>query len=58
MISPITDAEWDKMVHLKNAITENPASVSTENMELFSELFVKSLYGKGDYVTLTEPSNY
>jgi hypothetical protein len=54
----ITPEEWDEMVNLKRAITENPASVVPEKMEQFSELFVKSLSGKGDYVTLTEPTNH
>jgi hypothetical protein len=58
MISTITDAEWDELVSLKLAITENPASVVPEKMELFSELFVKSLHGKGNYTNYTEPTNY
>lgn len=44
----ITDEEWNELVALKEAIHDNPASVSTHKMELFTELFVRSLYGKSD----------
>lgn len=42
--------EWDELVALKNAIHDNPASVSADKMELFTELFVRSLQGKGDII--------
>ncbi len=44
----LTQAEWNEMKYLKDAISYNPASVTPEKQELFVELFVKSLYGKGD----------
>ncbi|WJZ47937.1 hypothetical protein [Synechococcus phage DSL-LC03] len=44
----LSDAEWNEMVALKNAINQNPASVHPEKMELFTELFVRSLEGKSD----------
>lgn len=44
----LSDAEWQEMVALKNAINDNPASVHPDKMELFTELFVRSLDGKSD----------
>lgn len=44
----LTDAEWDELVALKNAINTNPATVHPEKMEKFTELLVRSLEGKGD----------
>lgn len=44
----LTSQEWDEMVALKKAINENPFSVTPEKQELFTQLFVKSLAGKGD----------
>jgi hypothetical protein len=45
---PLTDDEWDELVALKKAINDNPASVHPQKMELFTELLVRSLEGKGD----------
>jgi hypothetical protein len=47
-IKDLTDAEWNELVALKNAINENPASVHPEKMEKFTELLVRSLEGKCD----------
>jgi hypothetical protein len=58
MNTSITETEWEELVSLKKAITENPASVVPEKLELFSKLFVKTLSGKGNYTTHTEPTNY
>ncbi len=44
----LTDAEWNELVALKEAINENPASVHPEKMELFTELLVRSWAGKCD----------
>ena len=44
----LTDEEFDEMTALKNAINQNPASVHPEKQERFTELFVRSLEGKGD----------
>ena len=51
----LTIEEWDELVALKNAINDNPASVSTQKMELFTELLVRSLEGKCDPPT---PENW
>ena len=44
----LTEEEWDELVALKEAINTNPATVHPEKMELFTELLVRSLEGKGD----------
>lgn len=44
----LTQEEWNELVDLKNAINEYPASVHPEKMERFTELFVRTLEGKGD----------
>lgn len=42
----LTNEEWNELVALKNAINVNPASVHPDKMELFTELFVRTLQGK------------
>ena len=54
----LTVEDWKELTALKDAISYNPASVSPEKMEQFTDLFVKSLYGKGDRINLEFPSNY
>jgi hypothetical protein len=44
----LTKEEWEELIALKEAITYYPQSVSAEKMELFTELLVRSLEGKGD----------
>jgi hypothetical protein len=44
----LTEDEWREMAALKNAINDNPATVHPDKMELFTELFVRSLEGKCD----------
>jgi hypothetical protein len=44
----LTDDEWNELVALKKAINENPASVHSSKMELFTELLVRSWGGKSD----------
>ena len=44
----LTQAEWDELVALKEAIDYNPSQVHYDKMERFTDLFVRSLYGKGD----------
>ena len=44
----LTKEEWDELVALKDAITYRPQSVSSEKMEKFTELMVRSLEGKCD----------
>lgn len=54
----LTKEEWNELIALKNAINYNPHSVSTQKMELFTELFVRSLQGKGDPVLICTKTNY
>ena len=42
----LTKEEIDELNALKDAITYRPASVSTQKMEKFAELMVRSLEGK------------
>ena len=42
----LTTEEWNELVALKEAITYRPASVSSQKMEKFAELMVRSLEGK------------
>jgi hypothetical protein len=44
----LTDAEWQELVALKDAINQNPASVHPEKMELFTQLLVRSWEAKCD----------
>lgn len=44
----LTKEEWNELIALKDAITYRPQSVSTERMEKFAELMVRSLEGKCD----------
>lgn len=44
----LTDAEWDELCSLKDAINQYPASVHYDKMERFADLMVRTLQGKGD----------
>jgi hypothetical protein len=44
----LTNQEWSELIALKDAINYNPSTVSPQKMEKFTELFVRSLEGKGD----------
>lgn len=55
MLSP---EEWIELTDLKNAINDYPASVHPMKMERFTELFVRTLEGKGDMTSRETPSNY
>ena len=46
--SVLSQTEWDELVALKEAINYNPSQVHPDKMERFTDLFVRSLYGKGD----------
>lgn len=46
--SNLTTEEWNELNALRVAINENPASVHPEKQERFTELFVRSLEGKGN----------
>ena len=54
----LTKDEWKTLVHLKDEISNNCSTIVPEDMELFTELFVKTLYGKGEYTQKSEPTNY
>jgi len=42
----LTEEEWNELVALKEAITYAPQTVSSQKMEKFVELMVRSLEGK------------
>jgi hypothetical protein len=44
----LSPEEWEELVSLKDAITESITSVHPMKMERFTELFARSLAGKGD----------
>jgi hypothetical protein len=44
----LTTEEWNEMDILRKAMNYSLASVHPEKQERFTELFVKSLRGKGD----------
>jgi hypothetical protein len=48
----LTEEEWNELDALRKAINYNPASVHPEKQERFTELFVRSLRGKGDCVLI------
>ena len=42
----LTQEEWNELIALKEAITYAPQTVSTQKMEKFAELMVRTLEGK------------
>jgi|GEM_PF-7033519 hypothetical protein len=46
----LTADEREELVSLKNAISYYPHAVSAQKMELFTELFVRSIKNKSDCV--------
>jgi hypothetical protein len=44
----LTKDEWNELIALKDAITYAPQTVSSEKMEKFAELMVRTLEGKED----------
>jgi hypothetical protein len=44
----LSPEEWIEMENLKDIISYNPANVSTDKMERFTELYVRSILGKGE----------
>lgn len=48
----LTHEEWNELNALRKAINYDPSQVCSQKMEEFTSLFVRSLYGKGDYVYL------
>jgi len=56
--SKLTEDEWNELNALKNAINLYPSTVAPQKMEKFTELLVRTLDGKGDGVSRTDPTNY
>ena len=44
----LTEEEWNELVALKDAISYAPQTVSSQKMEKFAELMVRTLEGKCD----------
>lgn len=55
----LSKEEWNELNALREAINYNPSQVCPQKMEKFTELFVRSLYGKGNTMSeQTNPTNY
>lgn len=48
MTKPLTDPEWERLNHLRQEISFNPAAIAPADQEEFSTLFARTLAGKGD----------
>lgn len=48
----LTHEEWNELNALRKAINYDPSQVCPQKMEEFTSLFVRSLYGKGNSVSL------
>ena len=57
-MNQLTIEERNELQVLKEAISFNPASVHFMKMERFTELFTRSIEGKGENCTFAEPTNY
>ena len=53
--SELSQEEYNELIVLKDAITYSPSTVNCNKMEKFSDLMVRSLYGKSDPPT---PKNW
>lgn len=53
-LDDLTAREWHELQVLRRAISDSPASVHPRKMERFSELFARSLAGKGDPMVYDE----
>jgi hypothetical protein len=58
VINYLSETEQDELFALKNAINDSISSVNPNKMERFTELFVKTLSGKGPGEVFVEPSNF
>ena len=58
VMNQLTTDELNEMQVLKDAISFNPASVHFMKMERFTELFTRSIGGKGENSNFDEPTNY
>lgn len=50
--------EQEELVVLKNAINDNISTVHYNKLERFTELFVKTIQGKGENGVFLEPTNF
>lgn len=57
-MNQLTLDERNELRVLKDAISFNPASVHFMKMERFTELFTRSIEGKGENCIFDEPTNY
>lgn len=57
MLTKMSPEEWNELAHLKNAITYNPASVTPEKQELFTQLLIKSFNYRGEAFTANSNKN-
>lgn len=46
----LSASEWNELCALKRAIDDGPSFVAAHKMERFTELFVRTLHGKGDTI--------
>jgi hypothetical protein len=58
MNTDLSSDEWSELQTLREAITYNPASVHSVKMERFTELFTRSIGGKGEGCVFKEPTNF
>lgn len=49
----LTRSEWNTLSHLLKEISYNPFAINPSDQELFTELFTRSLKGKGDGVKVS-----
>lgn len=58
IMTDLSQDEWKELQALREAITLNPASVHPIKMEKFTELFSRSIGGKGEGCSFSDPTNY
>ena len=58
MENALTLEEEKELIALKKAINEGISSVHFMKMERFTELFVKTISGKGETGSFLEPTNF
>lgn len=51
----LSTQEWEELIALKEAISYNPASVTPEKQELFTELLIRSFEYRGKAFEHYEP---
>jgi hypothetical protein len=58
MENALTKEEQEELIALKKAINDNVSSVHYDKMERFTELFVKTISGKGETGVFAGPTNF